>query len=98
EVVCKVVYEQPAPLVEQVPSVPPAVEAAVAQAMAKPSDQRFPTVSAFVEAVTGQPLTLSRGQVAPPPAAADSPSALRRVTTGEAFAPTLASVHPPDTP
>jgi eukaryotic-like serine/threonine-protein kinase len=98
EVVFKVVYEQPAPLVEQVPSVPPAVEAAVVQAMAKPSDQRFPTVSAFVEAVTGQPLTLSRGPVAAPPAAADSPSALRRVTTGEAFARTMGSGNHGDSP
>jgi serine/threonine-protein kinase len=98
EVVFKVVYEQPAPLVEQMPSVPPAVEAAVAQAMAKPSDQRFPTVGAFVEAVTGQPLTLSRGPIAAPPATADSPSALRRVTTGEAFARTMGSGHHGDSP
>ena len=91
EVVFKVVYEQPAPLVEHAPSVPPAVEAAVAQAMAKPSDQRFATVNAFVEAVTGQPLTLSRGPGAAPPASADSPSAARRVATGEAFARTMGS-------
>ncbi len=97
EVVFKVVYEQPAPLVEQVPSVPPAVEAAVAQAMAKPSDQRFPTVNAFVEAVTGQPLTLSRGPGAPPPAGADAPSA-RRVTTGDAFARTMGSGNHGDSP
>jgi serine/threonine-protein kinase len=90
EVVFKVVYEQPAPLVEQVPSVPPAVEAAVVQAMAKPSDQRFPTVGAFVEAVTGQPLTLSRAPGAAPPAGADAPSA-RRVTSGDAFARTMGS-------
>jgi eukaryotic-like serine/threonine-protein kinase len=98
EVVFKVVYEQPVPLVEQVPSVPPAVEAAVAQAMAKPSDQRFPTVSAFVEAVTGQPVTLSRGPVAAPPAGAESPSALRRVTTGDAFARTMGSGNHGDSP
>jgi serine/threonine protein kinase len=98
EVVFKVVYEQPAPLVEQVPSVPPAVEAAVAQAMAKPSDQRFPTVGAFVEAVTGQPLTLSRGPGAAPAAGADSPSALRRVTTGDAFARTMGSGNHGDSP
>src|SRR5882672_2213957 len=97
EVVFKVVYEQPTPLVEQVPSVPPAVEAAVAQAMAKPSDQRFPTVNAFVEAVTGQPLTLSRGPGAPPPASADAPSA-RRVTTGDAFARTMGSGNHGDSP
>ncbi len=98
EVVFKVVYEQPPPLVEQAPAVPPAVEAAVAQAMAKPSDQRFPTVSAFVEAVTGQPVTLSRGPAATPSAGAESPSALRRVTTGDAFARTMGSGNHGDSP
>jgi serine/threonine-protein kinase len=91
EVVFKVVYEQPVPLVSRAPSVPPAVEAAVSQAMAKQSDQRFATVTAFVEAVTGQPLSLSRGPVALPPAGAESPSANRRVATGEAFARTMGS-------
>jgi serine/threonine protein kinase len=91
EVVFKVVYEQPPPLVSRAPSVPPAVEAAVSQAMAKQSDQRFATVTAFVEAVTGQPLSLSRGPVALPPAGADSPSASRRVATGEALAQTMGS-------
>jgi serine/threonine-protein kinase len=98
EVVFKVVYEQPPPLVEQVPSVPPAVEAAVVQAMAKPSDQRFPTVSAFVEAVTGQPLTLSRAPGATPPAGADAPSARRVVTSGDAFARTMGSGNHGDSP
>jgi serine/threonine-protein kinase len=98
EVVFKVVYEQPAPLAEQVPSVPPAVEAAVAQAMAKPSDQRFPTVSSFVEAVTGQPVTLARGPSPAAPAGADSPSAAKRVTTGEAFARTMGSGNHGDSP
>ena len=91
EVVFKVVYEQPVPLVSRAPSVPPAVEAAVSQAMAKQSDQRFATVTAFVEAVTGQPLSLVRGPVALPPAGAESPSANRRVATGEAFARTMGS-------
>jgi serine/threonine-protein kinase len=91
EVVFKVVYEQPVPLVSRAPSVPPAVEAAVSQAMAKQSDQRFATVTAFVEAITGQPLSLVRGPVALPPAGAGSPSANRRVATGEAFARTMGS-------
>jgi len=98
EVVFKVVYEQPPPLVEQVPSVPPAIAAAVAQAMAKPSDQRFPTVNAFVEAVTGQPVTLSRGPGSTGPGPADSPSAVQRVTTGEAFARTMGSGNHGDSP
>ncbi|HEX7843153.1 MAG TPA: serine/threonine-protein kinase, partial [Kofleriaceae bacterium] len=66
EVVFKVVYEQPAPLAERAPSVPPEIAAAVARAMAKDADERFATVIAFVEAVTGQPLSLSRGQVPAP--------------------------------
>ena len=95
EVVFKVVYEQPAPLT--VP-LPPPVGAAVGRAMAKPADERFPTVAAFVEAVTGQPLTLSRGQVPPAPAANDSPSALRRAASREAFAQTMGSGDHGDSP
>ena len=90
-VVFKVVYEQPAPLIEQAPSVPPAVATAVSQAMAKQSGDRFPTIAAFVEAVTGQPLTLVRGQPPAPADAAGPPSASRRVATGEAFAQTMGS-------
>ncbi len=89
EVVFKVVYEQPAPLAAQVPSVPPAIVSAVMQAMAKPAEERFASVAGFVEALTGQPLTVTRGQ---PPAlepAAESPSASRRVATGEALARTM---------
>lgn len=91
EVVFKVVYEQPAPLAERAPSVPPEIAAAVARAMAKQADERLATVSAFVEAITGQPLTLSRGPVPVPAGAAESPSAARRVATGEAFAQTMGS-------
>jgi serine/threonine-protein kinase len=99
EVVFKVVYEQPAALDEKAPTAPPAVVAAVAQAMAKPSDQRFPTVTAFVEAVTGQPLSLSRGPFPAPSAGADSPSGARRgVVTGEAFANTMGSGNHGDSP
>jgi len=90
EVVFKVVYEQPAPLASQAPSVPPGIISAVMQAMAKPAEERFASVAGFVEALTGQPLTVTRGQ---PPAlepAAESPSALRRVATGEALARTMA--------
>jgi eukaryotic-like serine/threonine-protein kinase len=90
EVVFKVVYEQPAPLAAQAPSLPPAIVSAVMQAMAKPAEERFPGVAGFVEALTGQPLTVTRGQ---PPAldpAAEAPSASRRVATGEALARTMA--------
>jgi serine/threonine-protein kinase len=90
EVVFKVVYEQPAPLAEQVPALPPQITQAVTRAMAKPLDERFATVASFVEALTGQPLTLIRGQ---PPTApwSDPPSAARGVATGEAFAHTMGS-------
>jgi tRNA A-37 threonylcarbamoyl transferase component Bud32 len=94
EVVFKVVYEQPAPLAQQMPALSPAIVGAVTQAMAKPSAERFPTVASFVEAVTGQPLTVTRGQPsssAAAAAAADSPSAARRVASGEAFAQTMGS-------
>ncbi len=57
EVVFKVVYEQPAPLPETVPAN---IAAAVRQAMAKQSADRFPNVSAFIEGLTGQPLTQVR--------------------------------------
>jgi serine/threonine-protein kinase len=98
EVVFKVVYEQPLPLDEQAPAAPPAIVTAVAQAMAKPLDQRFANVTAFVEAVTGQPLTLTRGAAPAPPSTGDSPSAARRVSTGEAFARTMGSADHGDSP
>jgi serine/threonine-protein kinase len=72
EVVFKVVYEQPAPLAPLAPSAPPGLVAAVLQAMAKRSEERFPTVTAFVEAITGKPLTAARAQA---PAPTGSPSA-----------------------
>jgi eukaryotic-like serine/threonine-protein kinase len=91
EVVFKVVYEQPAPLAALAPTAPAAIVAAVAQAMAKPSEDRFQTVAAFVEAVTGQPLTVTRSQIPGAVAAAESPSGSRRVATREAFAQTMGS-------
>ena len=57
EVVFKVVYEQPIPLAQEVPSLPAAIAAAVNQAMSKSAGDRFSTVSNFVEALTGQALT-----------------------------------------
>ncbi|HEX4417361.1 MAG TPA: protein kinase [Kofleriaceae bacterium] len=96
EVVYKVVYEQPVPLGRLAPGADPAMIAAVERAMAKLSDDRFPNVVAFVEAITGQPLTVTRGQsLAPVLAAAattgDSTHASRRVATREAFAQTMGS-------
>jgi serine/threonine-protein kinase len=77
-VVFKVVYEQPVALTELVPSLPPAIADAVAQAMAKPAAERFASVGAFVEALTGRPLPTMRGQAT-------------REATHDAFARTMGS-------
>ncbi|MDQ3364590.1 MAG: serine/threonine protein kinase, partial [Myxococcota bacterium] len=63
EVVFKVVYEQPAPLELRAPGVPADVVRAVSRAMAKPSDDRFASVSTFVEALTGMPLAPPRASL-----------------------------------
>jgi serine/threonine-protein kinase len=91
EVVFKVVYEQPVPLAQLAPSTPPAVVAAVDKAMTKAAEDRFETVAAFVEAVTGQPLSVTRGQAAAALglAATDVPSGAKRVTSNEAFDQTM---------
>ncbi|RMH40777.1 MAG: serine/threonine protein kinase [Deltaproteobacteria bacterium] len=84
EVVFKVVYEQPPPLAERAPHVPAAAIAAVERALNKSRDDRFPTVGAFVEALTGRPLATLRGAgsaagdgaaTAPPDAATADPAA-----------------------
>ncbi len=68
EVVFKVVYEEPRQLGELVGGLPPHVVAAVHRALAKKADDRFADVAAFVEALTGSPLTTGRRQLhlAPP--------------------------------
>lgn len=76
EVVFKVVYEEPAPMLS---SVPTSVAEAVRQAMAKPADDRFPSVSGFVEALTGTPLSVG------------VPTGSKRGTDQDALASTLAS-------
>ncbi len=63
EVVFKVVYEQPAPLPETIPAN---IVAAVHKAMAKQSADRFANVGAFIEALTGQPLTQLRAALTSP--------------------------------
>jgi tRNA A-37 threonylcarbamoyl transferase component Bud32 len=60
EVVFKVVYEEPTPLLERVPELDRAVAAAVQRAIAKKPDDRFRTVTEFVEALTGRPVSLLR--------------------------------------
>lgn len=65
EVVYKVVYEQPRPLPSD---LPPLVAAAIDCAMAKAPEDRFPTVGAFIEALTGKPISVvpltARGDIA----------------------------------
>jgi serine/threonine-protein kinase len=86
EVVFKVVYEMPPPLIEAEPQTPPNVVAAVEQALAKDPNARFTDVAAFINALTGRPLqTLDRTRAKNP--------------APEAFASTQAAVSssPPST-
>ncbi len=92
EVVFKVVYEEPAPL--DVP-VPQNVADAITRAMAKPAADRFPTVAAFVEALTGQPLALPPRMTLPPPIASGE---RKKITANEAFAQTMGSGNHGDAP
>jgi hypothetical protein len=82
QVVFKVVFEDPAPLAQIAPGVPPDVRHAIEKALAKDPAQRFADVTSFVAALTGRPMhSLERG-AAPAPA-------------GEAFAATMQSGNPP---
>ena len=91
EVVFKVVYEPPVPLDQRVPTLPASVVAAVHRALAKPQAERFESVGAFIEALTGKPL-LERRPISTPPLDGSSPSAQRKKATGnEAFAQTMGS-------
>ena len=84
EVVFKVVYEQPAPLGVDLPAN---VAAAIAKAMTKAADERYPNVATFVEALTGQPLALMPRTL--PPAVASGERG--KITANEAFAQTMGS-------
>jgi eukaryotic-like serine/threonine-protein kinase len=90
EVVFKVVYEQPVELASRAPSLPDRVVRAVARAMHKSSVERFDSVASFVEALTGQPLVVSRPS---PPLLDHAGSASPRAATtdGDAFARTMDS-------
>jgi serine/threonine-protein kinase len=92
EVVFKVVYEEPQPLVLAVPGLPQAIGGAVTRAMAKAADARFPTVSAFVEALTGQPLLQLRTSAIMPPEVGFAAGSKHRNTGHDAFAQTMGSV------
>ncbi len=88
EVVFKVVYEQPPPLAQEAPSLPPSIALTVQQAMAKQASERFANVNAFVEALTGQSVSLVRAAVPPPDVGFAAGSHLRGK---EAFAETMGS-------
>jgi serine/threonine-protein kinase len=96
EVVFKVVYEEPSPLATRAPGVPPEIASAVARAMTKDAAARFPTVGAFVEALTGKALLSVRtGAVAPPEigfAVGSAAGSKHRHTGHDAFAQTMGSV------
>ena len=89
EVVFKVVYEQPIPLEQAAPGLAVNVKAAIERAMAKASTERFSSVGDFVEALTGQPLSIIR--VGGSPAAAEGPGSGKRGRSNEAFARTVGS-------
>ncbi len=60
EVVFKVVYEEPAALLQSAPATPPHVVAALARAMRKNHTERFPSIEEFVQALTGEALAPAR--------------------------------------
>jgi serine/threonine protein kinase len=88
EVVFKVVYEQPAPMLS---SVPATIADAVKQAMAKPADQRFPSVSGFVEALTGMPLAAGRPSMSAITPEVGFAGSSKRGSDQDALASTMAS-------
>jgi serine/threonine-protein kinase len=97
EVVFKVVYEQPVDLATRVPGLPANVLTAVQTAMAKNAEERYSSVSSFIEALTGAPVSVMRVAKVPAPevgfAAGSNPSdsAKKPMTEREALARTMAS-------
>jgi serine/threonine-protein kinase len=92
-VVFQVVYEQPVlPLAQGAPHAPQNVVAAVERAMAKQQDDRFATVSDFVEALTGRPIVQRSSMISMPPRLAKSTTTTTGKRTGQAaFANTVDS-------
>ncbi|MBA2542302.1 MAG: protein kinase [Deltaproteobacteria bacterium] len=92
EVCFKVVYEQPKPLINEAPSAPPSVIEAVTRAMEKASDDRFPSVAAFIEKLTGEKLAPSQPNTSSiPPMDGGAGSGFKVPTGKEAFAQTMHS-------
>ncbi|MBA3463317.1 MAG: serine/threonine protein kinase [Deltaproteobacteria bacterium] len=89
EVVFKVVYEQPAPIPS---TVPDNVAAAIRKAMSKPSDERFASVSDFVEALTGSALmTFRPSLVTKPPSEIGFASGSKKLANFDALGDTMGS-------
>ena len=88
EVVFKVVYEQPAPITD---TIPDKIASAVRQAMAKPADERFSTVSNFVEALTGTAVTMFRPSLVTGPPSSGFASGSKKISSNEALGDTMGS-------
>ncbi|MFY1827688.1 protein kinase domain-containing protein [Myxococcus fulvus] len=70
ELIYRIVYDPPEPLLEVAPQTPAHVVRAIEQALAKRPEDRFPDVSAFIAALTGTPLrTVTPSPDAPAPVA-----------------------------
>lgn len=76
EIMFKLVYQEPTPLRELAPYVPQHIADAVHKAMAKDQNDRFLDMSAFIEALTGDPLTTLRGAQASGALASPMPASL----------------------
>ncbi len=88
EVVFKVVYEQPLPIAQ---SVPESVATAVRTAMSKPAEERYATVSNFVEALTGTALTTFRPSMITKPPGEGFASGSKKIASHEALGDTMGS-------
>ena len=91
EVVFKVVYEQPVPLTDLAKTLPTSVTDAITHAMEKKADRRFPNVNAFIEALTGQPISVFRKKVPLPDATLAAGSQHKKPLAEDAFAQTVGS-------
>ncbi len=91
EVVFKVVYEQPVDLATRAPLLSGAIVGAVQTAMSKSAEDRYGSVTAFIEALTGSPVSLLRRPVLQAPdvgfAAGSSAPALRAQSMGQNVSP-----------
>ncbi len=88
EVVFKVVYEQPLPIVQ---SVPDSVATAIRTAMSKPVEDRYATVSNFVEALTGTALSGFRPSMITNPPGEGFASGSKKISSNEALGDTMGS-------